>query len=158
MEAGKEFKHIKILDFRVNKRTFGDILDFQIQSKINPKIKVEASIAVNKHLGVANSKLLATYCLLDTRFRDLALILKHLNKLSFPQASRRIDSYAFSTMAVAYLQWLGVLPKLTLIGQKNKEEPTIIKFKKVRYVDKKKYDSQFWEENYMTDIGFESDV
>ena len=103
MEAGKEFKYSKILDVRVNKRTFGDILDFQIQSKLNPKVKVEASIAVNKNLGVANSKLIATYCFLDTRFRDLAMILKHLNKLYFPQASRRIDSYAFSTMAIAYL-------------------------------------------------------
>ena len=160
MEAGKEFKHCKILDIRVNKRTFGDILDFQIQSKLNPKVKVEASIAVNKNLGVANSKLIATYCLLDTRFRDLALILKHLNKLSFPQASKRIDSYGFSTMALAYLQWLGVLPKLTLIGKQNKGEEAqqIIKFKKVRYVDKKKTDSQFWEETYMTDVGFDSDI
>ena len=103
MEAGKEFKHCYIVDIRVNKRTFGDILDFQIQSKFNSKIKVEASIAVNKHLGVANSKLIAKYCSLDVRFRDLALILKHLNKLSFPQASKRIDSYVFSTMALAYL-------------------------------------------------------
>ncbi len=84
MEAGKEFKNCKILDIRVNKRTFGDILDFQIQSKQNSKLKVEASIAVNKNLGFSNSKLIATYCLLDPRFRDLALILKHLNKLSFP--------------------------------------------------------------------------
>jgi len=50
------------------------------------------------------------------------------------------------------------LPKLTLIKKTNQEEQTIIKFKKVRYVDKKLTDSQFWEENYMTDIGFESDT
>jgi hypothetical protein len=65
MDAGMELQNGKIQNIKVSKRTFGDILDFQIQSKRDPSIKVEASIGVNKHLGIQNSLLIRTYCLLD---------------------------------------------------------------------------------------------
>ena len=67
-------------------------------------------------MGIQNSKLLRTYCQLDSRFKDLAIILKDINKSNFPQAKNRIDSYTYISMALAYFQYLEILPKLTLMG------------------------------------------
>lgn len=51
-----------------------------LESKSDKAIKIEASIAINKRLGIANSKMLKAYTEIDKRFRDLVLILRHMNK------------------------------------------------------------------------------
>jgi DNA polymerase sigma len=87
---------MKVLNQKTSKWVFGDILDFHIVSKHNSELKLDASIGINKTLGLANSSLMKIYCKIDSRFRDLALILKYINKIYFPRACERIDSYGFT--------------------------------------------------------------
>jgi DNA polymerase sigma len=67
-----------------------------LAGKQNPELTVKGSICFNKYIGMKNSKLLATYCKFEPRFKEVALVLKHFNKQYIPDAKYRIDSYSFT--------------------------------------------------------------
>ena len=52
----------------------GALYEFQI--KLKDGSTVEIDLAVNKSLEVLNSHLIRTYCLLDRRFQEAAIVLK----------------------------------------------------------------------------------
>lgn len=69
MNDERSFPNIKIENVKTARRAFGDLLDFNAVSKSNPELRVEASISINKILGVRNSMMIKTYCQIDERFR-----------------------------------------------------------------------------------------
>ena len=57
----------------------GAILKIQCSSKMEGKddeFVIDVDLSVNKHLEILNSNLIFQYCLLDQRFRKVALVLK----------------------------------------------------------------------------------
>ena len=57
----------------------GAILKIQCSSKMEAKddeFVIDVDLSVNKHLEILNSHLIFQYCLLDQRFRKVALVLK----------------------------------------------------------------------------------
>ena len=87
-------------------------MEFKIISKHDRNVHFEADILINKVLEAYNTELLKTYSGFDSRFRDLCLIMKYLNKYHFPIASNRLNSYSIVLMTLAYLQHEGILPIL----------------------------------------------
>ena len=59
-----------------------------------------------------NSELVFAYGAFDYRFVKLALVLKHWNKKSFPDRTKRLNSFTVNLMLIAFLQLKGVLPNL----------------------------------------------
>lgn len=105
-------------------------MEFKIVSKHDRSVSYEADILVNKVLEAHNTDLIKTYAMLDTRFRDLCLILKYLNKYHFPSASNRLNSYSIVLMTLAYLQHEGILPILQQSTEKQPLKPHMIDYMK----------------------------
>ncbi|KAJ8323072.1 hypothetical protein O5D80_008580 [Batrachochytrium dendrobatidis] len=83
----------------------------------DPKLCVHADINVGHSLGVYNSALLKAYTLLDPRVKPFILLIKLWSKardLNNPSSGGTLSSYAYSIMAIAYMQKLGLLPSLQL--------------------------------------------
>ncbi|KAJ1334862.1 hypothetical protein BSLG_008016 [Batrachochytrium salamandrivorans] len=81
----------------------------------DPKFHVHADINIGHNLGVFNSALLKAYTLLDPRVKPLILLIKLWAKarnLNNPANGGTLSSYAYSIMAIAYMQRLGILPSL----------------------------------------------
>jgi hypothetical protein len=65
MSDDGQLTHVKLLYQKAEKRQFGEILELKLISLHNPELILEGSIAINKVLGLTNSRLLGAYCQLD---------------------------------------------------------------------------------------------
>ena len=94
-----KFRYSKFTQF---KASFGDTLQFVVTDD-ESDLYLEVDVLVNKVIDICNGELIMTYGLIDQRFVDLCLILKHWNKQLFPDRSNRLNSYSLSLMCIAYL-------------------------------------------------------
>ena len=59
----------------------GHVLKFKYSITCEEKsLVIDVDMTVNKVLEIVNSDLIKTYCLMDDRFRKIALVLKNWNK------------------------------------------------------------------------------
>lgn len=65
--------------------------------------RIEVDLMVNKTLEMVNSDLVNTYAAYDIRFVKLALYLKAWNKKNFPDKTKRLNSFSFYLMLIAFL-------------------------------------------------------
>lgn len=68
---------------------------------------IKVDIGVNKFLELQNSELIRTYCMLDARFRECALVLKHWMKLQ-----KGYNSYTVYMLLLAVMIEKDYLPNL----------------------------------------------
>ncbi len=84
--------------------TFGEILNLNVVSAIDPKIFREVGIVVSDPTTLPIRDLVLTYGNIDKRFVDLGLLLKYWNKHTFGKGVKRmLVSHAVVIMAIAYL-------------------------------------------------------
>lgn len=67
-------------NFSFHTASFGPTMQFKIVSRLDARVKFEVDFLINKVLDVHNARLISTYVNVDSRFRDLCLIIKYLNK------------------------------------------------------------------------------
>jgi len=69
-------------------------------------------LAVNKHLELQNSLLIAKYCELDYRFRQAAIILKTWMKLTNEDKNKRLNSFSMYMLLLAFMIYKKYIPNL----------------------------------------------
>jgi DNA polymerase sigma len=72
-------------------------------------------LCINNILGVYNSKLIHTYCILDERYHSLCRLIKFLHNLHKPyagQETQKLTNYALNLMLLVFLQSKRVLPNI----------------------------------------------
>lgn len=92
------FKKNRFMNPFINSIKSGVILSFK-----DNKNNIDVEITVNKVIEVCNSALIYTYAMVDSRFLDLALLLKRWNKKKFPNNHVRINSYSIVLMLIGVL-------------------------------------------------------
>jgi DNA polymerase sigma len=98
---------------------------------VSPKYSLHCDIGINNHLACRNSELIRDYMTLDSRARDMCLLIKHwakMRKINDPYRGT-LSSYCYVMMVIHYLQSAmhcnpPVLPCLQAYGrdQATKEE------------------------------------
>ncbi|KAI8925631.1 hypothetical protein BC831DRAFT_460042 [Entophlyctis helioformis] len=86
---------------------------------VDRQFGVTADINVGHYLGVFNSALLKTYTMLDPRIKPFIMLIKMWAKsrdINNPSSGGTLSSYAYTLMAIAFLQRVGILPSLQAIG------------------------------------------
>ncbi len=91
---------------------FGELCYLDVTSIENPSLKSELQLVINKHLETYNVALIRKYQELYAPLNSLARILKKWNKSIYPDNTRRLSSHAIVLMLIAYLQHIGILPRL----------------------------------------------
>jgi DNA polymerase sigma len=103
-------------------------MEFKVVLGSDPSVRFEADILVNKILENYNTELLSTYVSIDSRYQELCLIMKYLNKYYFPNKMNRLNSYSIALMTLAYLQHEGILPILQSSTEKYPLEPYEVEY------------------------------
>jgi DNA polymerase sigma len=73
---------------------------------------ISVDIMVNKFLEIINSQLVRAYCLLDYRFRQVALVLKQWMHTQSGKKSDRLNSYSCYLLLIAYMIKKKYMPNL----------------------------------------------
>ena len=96
-------------DYNLILANFGKLIEF---TDVKRNITVE--ISFNKIVEPYNSYMMATYCKMSRKFREIAVILKKWNKFVFKGAEKnnRINSYSMTLMLLAFMQKYKYLPMI----------------------------------------------
>ncbi|KAJ3186150.1 hypothetical protein HK101_009703 [Irineochytrium annulatum] len=81
----------------------------------DPEFGLAADINVGNMLGIVNSKLIWTYLRMDPCLHPLIMLIKHwarMRDLNDPAGGGTVSSYAYTLMAINYLQVRGMIPSL----------------------------------------------
>ena len=80
--------------------------------------------------------------------------MRHFNKSHFPDPKKRIDSYSFTQLIIAYLQYIGIFPNLKALGAAEK----VVTVSELKFISKQKLNPICYMNKFRTDLGFEEDV
>lgn len=75
-------------------------------------LEISVDIAVNKFPEILNSQLVETYCKLDKRFREAAIILKKWQKTTHTDPNKRLNSFSIYMLLLAYMIQDKFIPNL----------------------------------------------
>ena len=87
----------------------GDLLNFRYTLTYEgdggeiKNLVMDVDLTVNKVLEVLNSQLIQTYCLMDDRFRKVALVLKNWNKSLNSDKHKRLNSFSIYLLLLAFM-------------------------------------------------------
>ena len=93
--------------------TTGAIFSFKVELKMGLKLYYfECDILVNKYLEIRNSQLIGTYCKLDRRYRENALVLKRWSKQTNSDKNKRLNSFSMYMLLLGFMIHKNYLPNL----------------------------------------------
>lgn len=64
---------------------------------------IDVDISINKPLEILNSQLICSYCMLDDRFRKVALVLKNWNRTVDRSKDKRLNSFSIYLLLLVYM-------------------------------------------------------
>ena len=83
----------------------GGLLELKVRKQLpsGAKIEIDVDILLNKLLEIRNSELVCQYCLVDERYRKVALVLKAWNRKLSSDKNKRLNSFSIYMLLLAFM-------------------------------------------------------
>ena len=83
----------------------GSLLEIKCQNTLSDgtRFTIDVDISINKPLEILNSQLICTYCMMDDRFRKVALVLKNWNRCISDDKAKRLNSFSVYLLLLAFM-------------------------------------------------------
>ena len=83
----------------------GYLLEIECQTRLpdGRRLNIDVDISFNKILEILNSQLIATYCMHDSRFHRVAMVLKTWNRGLDKNKSKRLNSFSIYLLLLAFM-------------------------------------------------------
>ena len=83
----------------------GALLEIKCQNRLpnGQQFTIDIDISINKPLEIMNSQLIHSYCMVDSRFHKVALVLKNWNRAIDSEKSRRLNSFSIYLLLLAFM-------------------------------------------------------
>ena len=83
----------------------GALLEIKCENALpnGKQFTIDVDISINKPLEILNSQLICTYCLMDERFRKVALVLKNWNRGTEASKNNRLNSFSIYLLLLAFM-------------------------------------------------------